>query len=90
MANTKAWINPTKYSRKKKGRGTITGIKAIIIINNTSPANTFPKSRKEKDSTFANSPTNSNSPTKKNIGPLLKIKNLDQCLKNPNFLIRYH
>ena len=56
IENTNACIKPTKISSIRNGMGARNGARAPIIMRSTSPANTFPKSRNEKETTFANSP----------------------------------
>jgi hypothetical protein len=82
IANINAWINPTKSSKNKNGRGMKYGTKKEIIVNKTSPAKTFPNNRKVNEIIFANSETSSSIPIKKSIGPL-KLKYFPKCLNAP-------
>ena len=86
IANTNAWINPTNNSKAKKGSGAMNGTRVIMTTSKTSPAKTFPKSRKEKETIFAISLTSSKMPTKKVIGEL-KFINFFPYFKIPNAAI---
>jgi len=68
MKNTKACNAPTKISNKKKGNVATPKVNAVITVNKTSPANTFPNKRNENEIIFPSSETVSSIPTMKLIG----------------------
>src|SRR3990172_650359 len=77
-----AWMNPTNSSKNRNGSGTKYGIKKPTIISSTSPANTFPKRRKENEIILMNSEINSSMPTNEKIG-FFMVKNFEKCFFAP-------
>ena len=70
--NIVACTNPTIISKNMKGNGRIKAKSEDIVTSSASPANIFPKSRKDSESILVNSATISNSPTKRFTGLRLK------------------
>jgi hypothetical protein len=63
-------------SRNIKGSGSASGNKSYMVAITLSPAKILPNKRKEKETSFVISFTNSKMPTNKNMGKILNVINL--------------